>query len=45
MKAVAKRDWHFGKLATLDSKLERVANERQRYAEALAAAAAAAAEE
>lgn len=45
MKAVAKRDWQFGRLATIDSKLERVANDRQKFADELAAAAAAAVEE
>ena len=39
MKAVAKRDWQFGRLATIDSKLERVANDRQKFADELAAEA------
>ena len=45
LKAVAKRDWLMGKVATIDAQLARLAVERQAFADELAAAAAAAAEE
>jgi len=45
IKSIAARDWNAGLLATCDSKLERLANERQKKIDEMNAAAAAAAAE